>query len=178
MARSPFKRSAGVPADLVGALSLSKGEKVLAATVTRDGTWLVGTRDALLVVAADPSPEPVVRIPWQLVERADWDRDAERLRVLEVGQFGAVRPSYDFEIEDPGLLLQLIRERVTASVVLQRRVLVNGKRGLFVVARRPPRGSGEITWAYEFDESVDPADPVVMAAAERGLRAAAEELGL
>jgi hypothetical protein len=176
--RSPFKRSTGVPADVVAALSLPKGEKVLAATLARDGSWLVGTRDALLVVATDPSPEQVVRIPWQLVERADWDRDAERLRVLEVGQFGAVRPSYDFEIEDPGRLLQLIRERVTASVVLQRRVVVNGKRGLYVVARRPPRGSGEITWAYEFDENVDPADPAVMAAAERGLRTAAEELGL
>ena len=167
-----------MPADVLGALSLPKGEKVLAATVTRDMTWLVGTRDALLVVASDPLLDLVARIPWQLVERADWDRDAERLRVLEVGQFGAVRPSYEFEIGDPGLLLQLIRERVTASVVLQRRVVVSGKRGLFVVARRAPGGGDEITWAYEFDEGLDPNDRAVMAAAERGLRAAAEELGL
>jgi hypothetical protein len=36
---------------------------------------------------------------------------------------------------------------------------------------------GEVTWAYEFDAGVDPADPAVAHLAEKGLRAAAEELG-
>ena len=71
----------------------------------------------------------------------------------------------------------MVRERVTASVLLQRRVLVSGRRGLTVIARRPPRGPGAITWAYDFDPGVDPSDPVVAQAAEEGLRAAKEELG-
>ncbi|MGH3444367.1 MAG: hypothetical protein ACRDPB_03235, partial [Nocardioidaceae bacterium] len=76
----------------------------------------------------------------------------------------------------PGELLALVRERVTASVVLQRRVRLSGRRGLSVIARRPPAG-GVIAWAYRFDPGVDPDDPQVRAVAEEGLRAAAEELG-
>jgi hypothetical protein len=75
-------------------------------------------------------------------------------------------------------LLTLVRERVTASVVLQRRVTVAGRRGFFVVARRSPTGVGDLQWAYEFDAGVDPDDPQVRHLAETGLRAAAEELGL
>jgi len=182
--RNPLKRSVDVPADVLGRVRLGRGERVLAAAVTRDGTWLLGTRDALLVETGLPPADmgagrqESVRIPWQQVERADWDRDTEKLTVLEVGKFGRIRPEYAFEVDDPGLVLDLIRERVTASVVLQRRVTVSGKKGLFVVARRAPHGDSEITWAYEFDRDVDPQDPTVMEAARRGLETAAEELGL
>jgi hypothetical protein len=170
-----FGRSLDVPAEVLGRLSLRRGEKVLAAARAKDGSWLLGTGDALLILGPSGSTN---RIPWEQTERADWASDQDMLRVSEVGQFGLQRPEYAFEIDDPGQLLQLVRERVTASVVLQRRVVVSGKAGLFVVARRPPRGTGEITWAYEFDRGVDPEDPAVMEAAERGLRTAAEELGL
>jgi hypothetical protein len=164
---------------------LRAGEKVLAGAAATDGSWLLGTRDALLVVPATGSedsgpagPEGTTRIPWEQVEHADWDRDSERLRVLEVGEFGQIRPQHTFAIEEPEQLLPLVRERVTASVVLQRRVVLGGRTGFFVIARRPPSGTGEITWAYEFDPGVDPDDPEVRAAAEQGLRLAAEELGL
>lgn len=169
-----------MPADVLAAAPLERGEKVLAGAVDRSGAWLLGTRDALIVaVGTAPVPGPVaVRIPWQDIERADWDKDAERLTVQEVGEFGQARPAYSFNIDDPGVVLELIRERVTASVVLQRRVALEGKRGLFVIARRAPRGDGEITWAYEFDPGVEPGDPGVMAAAEQGMRAAQEELGI
>lgn len=173
MTRNPFKRSVDIPADVMAAAPLEKGENVLAATVARDGSWLLGTRDSLLITGEDPT-----RIPWQHVELVDWDREESRLRVIEVGEFGKVRPEYTFEIADPGLLLEFIRERVTASVVLQRHVAVSGKKGLFVIARRAPRGDSEITWSYEFDRGIDPEDPAVMVAARQGLDAAVEELGI
>lgn len=173
--RNPFKRPVHVPAAVLGTLPLAQGEKVLAGTVTADGTWLLGTRDALFIA---PAVGEASRIPWQQVQRADWERDSDTFVVSEVGEFGRSRPEHTFAIGDPGLMLDLVRERVTASVVLQRRVDLGGGRGLFVVARRAPRGDGEITWAYEFDVGVDPEDPAVMAAAERGLDAAVEELGL
>ena len=62
-------------------------------------------------------------------------------------------------------------------MVLQRRVELGGRLGLVVVARRPPSG-GPVSWASDLDPGVDPADPAVAAAADQGLRAAAEELGL
>jgi len=135
--RNPFKRSVDVPADVLTTAPLEKGEKVLAGTVAQDGSWLLGTRDALLITgAARVTGDRGTRIPWQHIER------------------------------------------VTASVVLQRHVAVSGKNGLFVIARRAPRGDSEITWSYEFDRGIDPDDPAVMVAARRGLDTAAEELGL
>ena len=178
MPRFGFRRSVAVPSDALERANLARGERVLAGTVTADGTWLLGTVDALLIVDPSLVPADPSRVPWQHIESADWDRESEQLEVAEVGEFGQRRPEYLFTVSDPGLMLELIRERVTASVVLQRRVPVSGKLGLFVVARRAPRGDSEITWAYEFDGGVDPEDPVVMEAANRGLDAAAEELGL
>jgi hypothetical protein len=144
-----------------------------------DGSWLVGTRDVLFVVSHPGSASPVAtRIPWEQVEGADWDREGSRLRVTEIGRYGEPRPSYVFMLPEaePASLLQLIRERVTASVVLQRGMLVDGKRGLKVVGRRSPSG-GPITWMHEYDDGVDPDDPVVAEAAEALLRDARADVG-
>ena len=170
-----FGRAAHAPADVIERAGLQRGEKVLASAETDDGTWLLGTRDAFVVVKAEGE---ATRLPWEGVETADWDSDAAQLRVAEVGEYGEVRPVHVFSVKEPGMLLQLIRERVTASVVLQRRVELTDTKGLTVIARRPPRRDGEITWAYELDPGVDPADPDVFEAAEQGLRAAADEVGL
>jgi hypothetical protein len=169
-----FTRRAVAPADVLARAGLARGERVLAHAAADDGTWLLGTGDALVVV----EPADTIRLAWETVESADWDRDTGRLRVAEVGDFGQLRPVHRFTLDDPQRLLQLVRERVTASVLLQRRVEVRGRRGLTVIARRPPRGRGEVTWAYELDAGLDPADPEVVRAAEEGLRAARLDVGL
>jgi len=166
-------RRAGVPADVLHRAQLARGERVLAHAPADDGTWLLGTRDALVVV----EPAETIRLAWENVESADWDRDTGRLGVAEVGEYGRPRPVHRFTLDDPRRLLQLVRERVTASVLLQRRVEVRGRRGLTVIGRRPPRGTGEITWAFELDAGIDPADPEVARAAEAGLRAARQDVG-
>jgi hypothetical protein len=150
----------------------------LAFAETVEGAWLVGTRDALFVVDADGPDAGATRIPWEQVEGADWDREGSRLRVTEIGQYGLPRPSYVYTLPEaePASLLQLIRERVTASVVLQRGQLVAGKRGLKVIGRRSPSG-GPITWMHEYDEGVDPEDPAVAEAAEALLRQARADVG-
>lgn len=112
------------------------------------------------------------------VQAADWDAETSTLSVSEVGSWGEERPRHTFTLEEPGRLLELVRERVTASVVLQRHVAVRGKRGVRVVARRAPRGDRPISWIFEFDEGVDPADPAVRDAAEQALAVAQAEVGL
>ena len=173
--RRLFSRAPDAPDDVVARASLPRGTKVLAAAGDRAGTWLLGTRDHLVVVPADAETR---RVPWERVESAEWRRDDDRLRVTEVGDYGLPRPVHDYVIDEPGQLLAFVRERVTASVVLQRRVVVRDRRGLTVVARRAPNGSGDLTWSYELDEGLDPDDPVVKEMAERGVRTAAEEVGL
>ena len=171
-------RGGRVPADVLARADLPRGEKVLAHTVAKDGTWLLGTRLRLVLVGGGDSPgeRRAVEIPWETIEDAAWKQDDARLRFTETGQYGELRPTYSFEVEDPALLLQLVRERVTASVVLQRRVLVRGRLGLTVIARRSPVG-GPVAWMHAYDEGLDPDDPEVAAVADRALEQAQAEVG-
>jgi hypothetical protein len=154
---------------------VAPGERLLAWTALGDDEWLAGTRDALYL--------PVGRVPWEQIEAADWDRDEGRLRVSEVGTWGEQRPVHTFAIPDSSArdahrLLQLLRERVTASVLISRHVPVSGRRGVRVVARRAPSGRSPVTWVYEYDAGIDPADPFVRAAAETALAAAKSDVGV
>lgn len=153
--------------------------RALAAAEAVDGTWLVGTRAELVLIAPAGGPGPVeTRIPWEQVESADWHREDSRLRITEIGRYGEPRPAYTFQMPElePSDLLRLIRERVTASVVLQRGHVLEGKRGLKVIGRRSPAG-GPISWMHEYDAGIDPDDPAVVEAAEALLRRAREDVG-
>jgi hypothetical protein len=172
-----FGRGTSVPAEVLDRADLH-GERVLAHAEATDGTWLIGTRDALFVV----EPAENRRIAWEQVQSADWVRDEDRLRVVEVAPYGERQRVHTHDIDEPDRLLQLVRERVTASVVLSRRVRLPGRCALTVIARRPPRGTGAladtVTWAFDLEPGVDPADPEVREAAETALRSARQELGL
>jgi hypothetical protein len=151
-------------------VEVAAGERVLAwAACVPDGA-VAGTGAALYL----PGDR---RIPWEQVEAADWDRESETLRVTEVGTWGEERPAYSFVLSEPALLLQLVRERVTATVVLQRHVAISGKRGVRVIARRAPTGARELSWLFEYDEGIDPDDPFVDHAAQEALAAARDEVG-
>jgi hypothetical protein len=161
-------------------LAVQPGERVLAWCAAADGRVVAGTRDALYAgrpASSVVEPVETVRIPWEQVEAAEWDRDTSVLRVSEVGTWGAARPVHSFVIEQPGRLLQLVRERVTSTVVLQRHVPVRGRSGLRVIARRAPGGDRRVSWVYEYDAGIDPADPAVREAAEAALARAQEEVG-
>jgi hypothetical protein len=152
------------------AVQVAPGERVLAWTEATTGEVLAGTREALYL--AD------VRLGWQDVEAADWDRDTEEFRVAEVGSWGEPRVEHRFAISEPRRLLELVRERVTASVLLVRHVPLEGRRGVRVIARRDPAGDRALRWIYEYDAGIDPDDPTVRLAAEMALAAAQDEVGL
>ena len=168
-------RRSHVPREVLNA-GLTHGEKVLATAQAVDGTWLLATRERLCTVRPG-SGSDVVGIRWEEVQRADWDRDTAMLRVQAVRDYGEPVATWAYRIEEPGALVPLVRERVDASIVLQRKVRVVGKRGFTVVARRPPSG-GDLTWSFEFDPGIDPADPVVATATDLALGEAQESLGL
>ena len=151
------------------AIEVGAGESVLAWAEATDGTVVAGTRDAIYIGSE--------RLPWEHVEAAEWDRDEDLLRISEVGTWGEPRVEHALSFDHPRRLLELVRERVTASIVLQRHVRVDGRRGLRVIARRAPRGDRPVAWFYEYDEGLDPSHPAVRDAAEDALRAAREELG-
>ena len=156
-------------------LAVAPGERVLAAATAQDGTVLAGTRDAFYVKGPDAE---ATRVPWEQVEAATWDADSDTFRLSEVGTWGLPRREHVAVLDEPGRLLELVRERVTASVVLQRHVPIDGRRGLRVIARRAPRGDRPVQWVYEYDEGVDPDDPRVATAAREALDAARRDVGL
>lgn len=156
-------------------LAVWPGERMLAWAEAEEGP-LVGTREALYLAAGD-SDGPT-RVAWEQVQAADWDPETSELRVAEVGVWGQPRPEHTAVITEPGRLLELVRERVTASILLQRHVPVAGRAGVRLIARRAPGRPSELHWIFEYDEGVDPDDPMVRLAADDALTRAREELGL
>jgi hypothetical protein len=156
-------------------IEVGGGERLLAWAALAEGGWVAGTRDALYL--------PGVRLPWEQVQSADWDREHDRLRVSEVGSWGEPRARHLLAVpnaatKDADRLLPLVRERVTASVLLSRHVAVTGRHGVRVVARRAPSGRSEVQWIFEYDDGIDPDDPFVRAAAETALAAARSDVGM
>ena len=101
------------------------------------------------------------------------------LRVSEVGTWGEPRPEHRFALD-----------RAAAGCSSWS---ASGSRPACVLAaaradRRPPRrprdrpagaraATGELRWLFEYDEGIDPDDPVVEHAAEEALAAARGEVG-
>lgn len=169
------RRRTPPPAEVVRAAALPRGERVLASAVGTDGSWLLGTRARLVLVDAAGA---AVDLPWEQVEDAGWDQETSRLQVREAGEFGRPRREWTPTVtdEEPRAFLQLLRERVTASIVVQRQVAVRGKRGVVVACRRNPTG-GPLHWTATFEPGVEPDDPEVHAAAEDLLARVRAELG-
>lgn len=156
-----------------GDLDVASGERLLAwaevATADGDVRRIVGgTRDALYL------PE---RLPWEQIATATWDKEAAALHVVEVGRFGQERAVHRLPLRAAERLLQLVRERVTASMALQRHVALGPDGGVRVLARRAPGGRGEVSWFVDYDTAIDPTDPVVVARVRQALEAARDELG-
>ena len=146
-------------------------ERVLAAAVDSGDRWWVGTDRALHHPApADASTEAAYAcLPWQRIDKAEWDREAEVLRLTRTAPFGEPMPVTVVHLPDPGQLLPLLRERVTASIVVSQPVPLRGEASVRVMARRAPHTDDPLEWSLAFDEGLDPADPAVRSAAERAL---------
>lgn len=156
-------------------LAVAPGERLLASATTEDGQVVGGTRLALYWSRVGEAP---ARVAWDEVEAADWDRETSRLRISETGTWGVLRPEHAWTVSEPGRLLELVRERVSATVVIQQHVPVRGRRGLRVIARRDPRGTGPLRWLFEYDDGVDPDDPEVQRVADAALAQARDQVEL
>src|SRR5262245_17330174 len=169
-----WSRRSVVDADVAAKLPTEAVERLLAATREATGQWLVGSDRALYV----PRDDGWHRMPWEQIDQATWDRETEALVVVEIADFGEPQPRHEFAVAEPGQLLELVRERVTASVLLTRHVPMPGSQGLQVVARRAPVAGGEVDWSVRLGDSLDPSDPDVLRAVEQALTDAKAELGV
>lgn len=131
--------------------------RFLAAATAADGTLVGGTRGALHVA------ERV--LPWERIRSATWDADTAALTVIADD---TIVLAFD-QVADR--LLALVRERITASVVLQR-PFAGGR----VVARRGLTGERALMWQVEYDAAVPSAPDE--AAATAALARARADVGL
>ena len=126
------------------AVSVAPGERALASAQLVDSEGAVaGTREALYV--------PGRRLPWEEVRAASWDQDSGVLTVTETGPAATV---HRLVLDNPVRLLQLVRERVTASLVLDR-VVPLPRGSARIVARRAGGGERPVLWSVEYDDLAD-----------------------
>jgi hypothetical protein len=152
-------------------------EDILAAVQLTDGHWVAGTRAA--VYLPTDSHDAVRRVGWEQIERAGWDSEASLMHIYETTAFGTPLRATELKVEDPGRFGQLLRERVDASIVMQRHVPLSGKRGVRIVGRRNPADTdAPVAWNLVLDKGLEPDQPGVVDAAEAALKSVREEFGI
>lgn len=161
-----------LPSKVASRVDLDAGERPLAWALGPDEQWYVGTGSALHLVHG----ETVRRIGWERIERAHWHSESSELVIVEVAGLGEDEARTQLAVVQPGQLLELLRERVTKSVVINMFAAVHGRRGLSVIGRRSPSSDGQVTWSYLLAEGLDPDDPEVQTVAARTLSQAEAEL--
>jgi hypothetical protein len=151
---------------------VAAGERVLAWAFVRGGPTVVASTVALYV--PDPAdPDVHVRLPYEQVASATWDEP-----VLDVVTVGPRRHRFVLEIDDPGLVPETVRDRVTASIVVSEHVPLAGSAGARITARRPPVGDAGVTWNVVFDAGLDASDPGLRAAADAAIERLRASTGL
>ena len=151
--------------------ALAGGERVLAWAPS--GASAVVATEKALVLPAGVGPALVA---WDLVLRAQW---AEGVLDLTVQERAGGRPEVlHVPVEGPvDALAGVVRERVNASIAVQRHVMLAGDKGARVIARRVP-GQTELRWTVVFDSGLDPRDPELRSRADAALADLRAALGV
>ncbi len=80
-------------------------------------------------------------VGWHEIERGGWNSETAKLSwSLYGGRRGSVG------LDEPGRLPELFRERIAATIAVERFVPVSGDRGVIVTARRDLGADGGISW--------------------------------
>ena len=87
---------------------------------------------------------------WHEIERGEWNAETRTLRWkrLDGGHGSAV-------LSEPGRMPELFRERIAATIALERFVPIAGERGVIVSARRNLVEGGTISWHSDPDARSD-----------------------
>lgn len=142
------------------------GSRTLVEVTTSSGATVSATREYLSV------SEPPVTLPWYSVVSATWE--APVLKVLATHEGKPLK--LDLEIPNPKRLPEVVRERVTDSVIITERRTLPAEVGATFVARRHP--NDEVAWSIVFDSGVDSTDPVLQEQASELLSELRSTLGI
>jgi hypothetical protein len=151
-----------LPADVRKALAMERGERVLTFSGS-DGRYVVATNLALFLSDG-------TRVPYETIDKATWDDEGLRLITTD----GERRRE---PLGEPRLLPETVRERVNATIVVNKHVVLPGRGGVRLVARRRPGGE-VMGWTLVFDDGLNPDDPGLRALAEQALEGVRRSMGV
>jgi hypothetical protein len=150
-----------------------KGERLLAwAAVEGDGGRIMASTKALYLPATGHLTA-ATRLPWTAVDRATWTEPELNVHA----RVGDSERHWRIRLAEAGRMPEVVRERVTASIVISEHVELTEGAGARIVGRRG--GSDDpIEWSITFDAGLDPTDPVLRGAAVSALADLRESLGI
>jgi hypothetical protein len=163
-----WNRRLTLPAEARDALPLHRRERLLAVARLADGSWIATTPRALVL--------PGRRVDWSTVAHAEWSDERSQLRVDQLQTSDADAETHLLVLDEPGRVPEVVRDRVTSSIVASRHTPIDGRAGVRVVARRVP-GEDELQWQVLVDRGLDPADPRVQATSDTAVSDLRRELG-
>ena len=167
-----LKRSRAVlPASVRAAMGMTRGEKVLAwAPLARSRGHVALT---VTHVHAALTGEQPIAVAWDAVAHASWD---DPLLVVVFDADGQqLRMSLD--LAEPGDVPEVLRERVTSTVVFEGHRLLTAEVGARFIDRRAV-GAGPVRWSVAFDDPAAAANPANRALADTALAALRADVGL
>jgi len=153
--------------DVYARLDLRPKERVLAWADDGAGRPVVATETALHLQRVPPE---YARFGWEQIERASYEPGTLTVVLGESLDGATLRVPVGSERQLP----VVVRDRVTASVVVDRLVALSGDKGVRIVGRRGP--DGVTIWRQELDPALL-ADAAARAAAEEALAEVQAEVG-
>lgn len=143
-------------------LAIPRGERMLASgTLADDGTPIAATDRALYLQGE--------RLLWTMIDRAAWTDPGLEV-ILADGR------ELHVDLDDEGSVPQVVHAQIDASIVAAHQLDLGDGRGVLAVARRAEDGG--VVWRLDAEAGIDLADPSVQRAADAGLAALRESLGI
>ncbi|MEU4403702.1 hypothetical protein AB0F88_04200 [Streptosporangium sp. NPDC023963] len=140
--------------------ALAPGDRVLAYAEGPDGYVIAA--DKALYLGGE-------RLPWFQVDRGVWDEEGLTVGTTDGRSHRALLP-------EPGRIPEAVRERVTASIVVNQYVPLDARGGVRLVARKAD--ADRLIWEFVFDSGLDPEDPGLRALAEQALEETRRSFGV
>jgi hypothetical protein len=83
---------------------------------------------------------------WHEIERGAWNAELRKLTWSLHAAAGKPSPRGSLEMIEPGRLPELFRERILATIAIEKFVPLVGERGVTISARRDLGGTGTVAW--------------------------------
>jgi hypothetical protein len=142
-----WSRSRGLPKAIYDSWRLSlaaepgRPTRILAWASTSTGFCI-----ASLAALSYGDQEDWRHVGWHDIERGSWNAELRTLSWVLHAAPGASSPRGSLELVEPGRLPGLFRERILATIAVEKFVPLVGERGVTITARRDLGGSGTIAW--------------------------------